>query len=217
MAIFEEQAARYDAWYDRPEGRALFAEEVEALRPLFTGAPRPWLEVGVGSGRFAQALSIDLGVDPAAAPLALAASRGVTAVRARGEALPLAPASCGAVLLAITLCFVQNPVRVLAEARRVLQPGGCLVLGLVLAEGAWGQHYRRLGEQGDDFYRQAHFFTRSELLALLSTTHFEQRRWRSALLHPPSAVGEFRLPSREGDDPRAGFSAVLASPDCCTT
>jgi hypothetical protein len=51
--LFEALADRYDAWYDGPVGRIAFPLEVECLRPLLKGAPFPWLEVGVGTGRFA--------------------------------------------------------------------------------------------------------------------------------------------------------------------
>ena len=80
-AVFEAGADRYDAWYDTPRGRAIFAAERAALAPLLTGLPRPWLEVGVGGGRFASALGVQFGVDPAGAALALARRRGVAASR----------------------------------------------------------------------------------------------------------------------------------------
>lgn len=54
--MFDQQAARYDAWYDTLAGSAAFAEEIDALRPLAGGLPRSWLEVGVGTGRPASAL-----------------------------------------------------------------------------------------------------------------------------------------------------------------
>ncbi|MFO7650004.1 MAG: hypothetical protein R6X13_01500, partial [bacterium] len=60
---FDAIAAQYDAWYDG-KGKAAFATELAALRPLLARLPRPWLEVGVGTGRFAQALGIPLGIDP---------------------------------------------------------------------------------------------------------------------------------------------------------
>ncbi len=76
MQSFETLADRYDAWYDTPAGQVLFGLELGALRPLFAGTTGPRVEVGVGSGRFATALGLDLGLDPAATPLALATSRG---------------------------------------------------------------------------------------------------------------------------------------------
>lgn len=209
-APFDEQAARYDAWYDAPRGSAVFADEVAALGPLVAGLPRPWLEVGVGSGRFAAALGIEVGADPAVAPLFLAQQRGVGVVAARGEALPFRDGAYGAVLLALTLCFLADPAAALREIRRVLRPGGGVVLGVTPAEGAWGRRYRQLAAEGHPFYRHARFSTREELRALFATAGFVLVRARSALFWPPEGSGP--LTAREGDDLEAGFTAWLALP-----
>jgi SAM-dependent methyltransferase len=208
---FERAAAEYDAWYDTPPGQTIFAEELAALRPLLQGLPRPWIEMGVGSGRFATALGVEVGLDPATSPLGLARARGIRPIRAYGEALPFATGSFGAVLLAVTLCFVTDPLAVLLEARRVLRPGGGVVLGLILADSPWGQHYRGLAQQGDPFYRNAHFFTRQELASLLAASGLTATQWRSALRWNPTAEPSTTGAS-DGDDPAAGFSALLARP-----
>lgn len=80
--MFERLAGRYDAWYEGPAGARCFPPKWRACGPLLAGLPRPWLEVGVGSGRFAEALGA--GLDPAAAPLAIARSRGIGVTTPRG-------------------------------------------------------------------------------------------------------------------------------------
>jgi SAM-dependent methyltransferase len=114
------------------------------------------------------------------------------------------------VLFVVTLCFIDDPLAALLEANRVLRADGGLVLGLVLAEGAWGQHYQRLGAQGHPYYQRAHFFTRPELTALLAQAGLSAVRTRSALLQPPE-VEPAAADAREGDDPAAGFTAILAT------
>ncbi len=208
--VFDREAAQYDAWYDTPHGQAIFDEEIEALRPLLGGLPRPWLEVGIGSGRFAAGLGAEVGLDPAPGPLRLAGRRGIHIVRGIGEAVPFADGTFGAVLLMVTLCFVADAGAVLREAQRVLRADGGVVLGLILAEGPWGRHYRSLAEQGDPFYRQASFFTRTELASLLAQSGLRAVRWRSALYWLPTSE-PVRGGTREGDNPMAGFTALLAS------
>ncbi|MDD4017385.1 MAG: hypothetical protein PHV28_05520 [Kiritimatiellae bacterium] len=89
-------AERYDAWYDSPKGARLFTVEIACIRlALGQPPPHPWLEVGVGTGRFAAALAVDEGTDTAAAPLALAAQRGVCVRQAPAERLPLGGAGRG--------------------------------------------------------------------------------------------------------------------------
>ncbi len=210
-AIFDREASGYDAWYETQAGTAIFTSEIDALRPLLVGLPRPWLEVGVGSGRFAVALGIEVGVDPALGALQLAARRGIRAVEACGETLPFRDGAFGAVLLAITLCFLADPLAALREARRVLSPGGGVLLGLVPAEGSWARHYRRLAARGHPYYRLAHFFTRGEIRSLLAASGLRQMHVRSALFGGPEA--EVRAePARQGDDRAAGFMALLTAP-----
>lgn len=209
--LFTDQAARYDAWYDTREGRAAFSEEVDALRPLFHGLPRPWLEVGVGTGRPAAALGIEFGIDPALGALTLAARRGIRVAAGRAENLPFPDMTFGAVLLVLALCFVAEPLNALREAARVLAPGGGIVLGLLPAEGPWGQHYQRLAREGHQYYREAHFFTRRELGRLLGAAHLRPARTRSALSWAPGSPPE-EGPARQGDLPAAGFTAMLVVP-----
>jgi hypothetical protein len=84
--VFERLAQRYDDWYEGPVGRVVFPLEVGCLAPLLARSHPPRLEVGVGSGRFAAELGAGVGVDPAAAPLRLARSRGIAVVQGRGGA-----------------------------------------------------------------------------------------------------------------------------------
>lgn len=211
-SVFESHADRYDAWYDSPTGQAVFAAERGALEPLLTALPRPWIEVGVGGGRFASALEVPYGVDPSASALSLARRRGIQAMIARGEALPVRDGGAGAVLLVVTLCFVDDPLRVLREARRALRPDGGIVLGLVPADGPWGRHYRALGAAGHAYYARARFFTRENLRDLLTAAGLEARRFRSALFWQPGGIPLPEEP-RDRDDPTAGFLALLAMPD----
>lgn len=48
----------------------------------------PSLEIGVGTGRFAEALGIEYGVDVSGRVLELAKRRGITVVEGSGENLP---------------------------------------------------------------------------------------------------------------------------------
>ena len=52
FSFFDDLASEYDAWFDK-EGSLIFFIELQAFRALLQSLPKPWLEVGVGSGRFA--------------------------------------------------------------------------------------------------------------------------------------------------------------------
>lgn len=207
---FGDLALRYDSWYDSPLGSRIFALECACLAPLLAPTAHPRLEVGVGSGRFAQALEIDVGVDIAAPPLALAAARAIHVVRADARRLPFASDSFGAVVAIMTMCFVDDPVALVAEARRVLVRDATLVLGTVRADSAWGEAYQTMGRAGHAFYRHAHFSSLADTLELVTSQGFELTGSRSTLVAAPGADldGE-RV--HEGVHPRASFVALSAT------
>ncbi len=92
--VFDSHTSKYDAWYDTEAGKAIFAMEVDCLKPLLYGYGRPYLEVGVGSGRFAQALEIEHGVELAPALAHMATARVVKVTEATGEELPFPEDLC---------------------------------------------------------------------------------------------------------------------------
>ncbi len=102
------RAAEYDAWYDSAFGLPVLEAEARCVRELLTWAPRPWLEVGTGSGRFGGNLHVEVGLDPAIDLLGIAATRIPSVVRGVAEALPFRDASLGAVLAVAAYEFVAD-------------------------------------------------------------------------------------------------------------
>lgn len=205
---FDARAAEYDAWYDSQAGATIFAMEVASLKPFLRRHRRPYLEIGTGSGRFAQALGIEYGVDPAIALLHLARSRGVHVVRGVAEELPFANETFGAVLIALTLCFIDDPSRVLLEARRALVPGGGLVLGLILKGSPWAEHYARKGREGHPIFSRARFFSKAEVEDLLQQAGFEVFGYGSVLFQLPGQVKYHLENPIAGYRKSAGFVAI---------
>ncbi|MFZ5774132.1 MAG: class I SAM-dependent methyltransferase [Thermodesulfobacteriota bacterium] len=203
--VFDERAAEYDQWF---EGSALFEAELAAIRQLATPLAAPRLEVGVGPGRFAQALGVEYGVDPALAPLRLARQRGVRGCRAAGEALPFASASMGTVLLLFTLCFLENPQAVLAECRRVLRPGGRLVVGHIVAQSPWGAMLARKKAEGHPFYQHARFYAPAQVISWLAASGLTVVEQRSGLLHGPDQAPT--MASLAGEVAGAGLALLVA-------
>jgi len=209
VAVFQHRAGHYDAWFDSARGQATFESEVRCLRRLSQDLPRPWLEVGVGTGRFARALGVDVGVDPAERALTYAATRGVRVAEALGEALPFNDASFGAVFIIVTICFAQDPAGMMREARRVVIDRGGVILGIVPAEGPWGRFYRAKAETGHPFYSHARFFSPDELGRLAREAGLHLRGAACTLLQNPQDEVILVEPPRDGIAGQAGFVSLL--------
>lgn len=102
-------------------------------RWLAGGAAGRTLDLGTGTGRNLPLFPPDaraVAVDPHRANLRRARARGpgVPLVLARAEALPFRQGAFDTVVCGLVLCSVDEPARALAEARRVLRPGGALRL-----------------------------------------------------------------------------------------
>jgi len=205
---FDDLALEYDAWFDR-EGSLIFFIEVQAFRELLPTLLKPWLEVGVGSGRFAQALGIETGIDPSSKLLQIARRRGVNAFLGRGEQALFNEESFGTVFLIVTLCFLDSPLDVLIEAKRILAPGGKLVLGLVLKESPWGQLYQQKKEERHRFYRYATFYNYDEVVKLIAQAGFVTEKVVSTLFQRSGEVEHVEEP-KEGYFPDAGFTIIVA-------
>ena len=208
IRAFDSLSWVYDAWFEQ-EGRLIFALEVEALKQVLPLLPKPWIEVGIGSGRFAQALGIDIGLDPSSGLLKIARNRGARVLLGRGEEAPFKDGSFGAIFFIVTLCFVDSPERILSEAARLLKTGGKMVLGMVLRESPWGQLYQREKETGHRFYRHATFYSYAEVEMLLMQTGFSIEKVVSTLFQNPGKVNHIELP-RQGFSADAGFAVILA-------
>lgn len=205
---FSHLALEYDAWFGG-EGKLIFAIEVKALQEVLPLLPKPWLEVGVGSGRFAQALGIEAGVDPSVKLLGIARGRGVKAFLGRGEQAPFADGAFGTVFLVVTLCFAEAPLEVLREACRILQPEGKVVLGLILRESPWGRLFESKKKQGHRFYKWATFHRYDGVVELLGQVGFTVEKVIATLFQEPGKVEHMELP-REGFFPDAGFTVIMA-------
>lgn len=207
MALFDSLAERYDAWFE-DKGKGIFELEVRAIRRITSDLPRPWFEIGVGSGRFARALGIPWGIEPSTKLADMARARGIKVIEGVGENLPIPRNLLGTVFLIVTLCFVQDPEKVLSEASRVLKDRGYLVVGVVPAEFPWGRHYQELGRKGHPFYSHARFFVCRDIMSLLKEHGFNLTAKVSTLFSPP---GEELSPEiLEGYHPDAGFVVLSA-------
>lgn len=178
-------ASSYDAWFDSEKGSAIFRLELACLAKAVHPHPGRWLEIGVGTGRFAAALGITDGVEPAEAMRKSAEARGIRVVAATGESLPYAAATFDGALLTTALCFLSDPSQALKETFRVLKQSGILVLGIIPADSAWGRLYQKKAANGHALYACAAFRRVDEVIALAGPAGWAFHEAFSCLLASP--------------------------------
>ena len=136
-AYFSENAAHWDRI------RSLYIDEREveaALIEIVAGAaPRDLLDIGTGTGRMIEVLAPRvgqaLGIDQSREMLAVARVNLERAGALNGMVrlgdmyqLPLPDASFDAVVIHLVLHYADRPAAAIAEAARVLRPGGVLIV-----------------------------------------------------------------------------------------
>lgn len=167
-----------DEWW-KPRGAFAMLHWIAAARAaLVPRATRPGsllVDIGCGAGVLAPHVAHlghrHMGVDVVAGSAGLARGRGITAVVADARALPLADASADVVVAGEVLEHVPDLDRVVAEATRILRPGGTLVIDTI-ASTWWGRFTSiTVGERMPAgpparLHDAALFVDRSELVAL---------------------------------------------------
>ncbi|WP_254766272.1 class I SAM-dependent methyltransferase [Salinilacihabitans rarus] len=183
-APFEEHTDRYERWFEEHDDA--YRSELAALRRILptTGYG---LEIGVGSGRFAAPLGMRVGIDPAEGMLERARERGIDVVRGVAEHLPFEDDAFDAALIVTTICFVDDVARTLAEADRVLDPSGSLVIGYVDEDSPVGRIYQEHKAQ-NPFYRDATFVSTADLVAALEAAGFTEFEFVQTIYDPPDEV-----------------------------
>jgi SAM-dependent methyltransferase/4-amino-4-deoxy-L-arabinose transferase-like glycosyltransferase len=170
-----------------PAFRALL-RAVEARFYRAVEIPGPVLDLGCGDGHFA-GMAFDeplaAGVDPWWGPLQKAQRSGGyhLQVQALGDALPFAGGTFASVISNSVLEHIEDVQPVLAEASRVLQPGGLLVTTMPshlftenLAGARWfGDRYRRFF---NTISRHAHTDPPEVWSTRLARAGFRVRRWQ---------------------------------------
>jgi ubiquinone/menaquinone biosynthesis C-methylase UbiE len=137
---FDQHTGQYEQWFEK--NHHVFHSELEAIKKVLP-VKGEGIEIGIGSGIFAVPLGINKGVEPSEKMRPKAIARGLEVVNAPAEALPYDNNSIDYALMVTTICFVDDPVKSLQEAARVLRKGGSLVIGFVDKNSPLGEKYQQ--------------------------------------------------------------------------
>jgi ubiquinone/menaquinone biosynthesis C-methylase UbiE len=201
-SVFDQFSRDYDSWYD--DHASLFQSEILALQKAVPSKGRG-LEVGVGTGRFAQALKISDGVEPSHAMAKLAINRGIKVVSGVGEDLPYPNGIFDFVVMITTVCFLIDIPKALKEAYRVIGKKGYIILAIIDKESHLGRKYQH-EKSSSKFYKDAHFFSTEEVSQYLTEAGFSSLKYWQTL-------SELHLESPEQPEPgygKGGFVVIKA-------
>lgn len=208
-----------DAWYHDPLGRWVEqTEQALLLDVLALHEGQTVVDINAGTGRLARTLAASTGANLLAAEPCRSV-RDIGEARTRGlpvrwlsggpESLPVDDATADVVLLITVLEFVPDRYRVFEEARRVLRPGGKLVVGALNVLSPWAALYHHLGQQGIGPWASAHLWTPDQLAQLLGISDAEVR---GGVYLSPAAQPPFREADAAGM--RAGNRPAFLVASC---
>ena len=189
---FDTHLDDYEQWFI--DNHYVFLSELAAIQRLIplsgTG-----MEVGIGSGIFAEPLGIKEGVEPSPAMRTKAGERGILPVDGIAEALPYPDKSFDFVLMVTTICFVDDLEKSFIEAGRVLKDNGDLIIGFVDRESPLGNIYLRHKNE-NIFYRDAVFWSTDEVKGLLKETGFKTDMILQTIFGSLDSIREVQEPEK---------------------
>ena len=204
MDVFDVYAEEYDKWYER--NRLAYLSELEALKRVVPKGGKG-VEIGVGTGRFAEPLGVSIGLDPSKNMLQIAKKRGIEAISGKGENLPFADKKFDFVLIVNTLCFVNDFRQVVIEVRRVLKDKGKIIIGLIEGDSFLGKDYQNRKKESK-FYKEAKLRPGRKIVELLQNYHFKGVVTLQTIFRSPEKIKATENP-RKGFG-KGGFTVVCA-------
>jgi len=166
---FENHLKEYERWF--VDNHYVFQSELNAVRKAIP-LGKKGIEIGIGSGIFAQPLGITTGIEPSKAMREKAKTRNINAVDAVAENLPYPDSCIDFALMVTTVCFLDDIYQSFYEVNRILSTNGFLIIGFVDKNTPLGKIYLEHKDE-NVFYKDATFYSTKELLGILKNTGFK--------------------------------------------
>lgn len=177
--VYNQFANEYDVWFEKHPN--LYQSELLAMKQAIP-QNKTGIEIGVGSGRFAEPLNIKYGVEPSDSMAQIAKQRGIKIIRAVAENLPIENQSYDFATMVTTVCFLNDIPKAFAELHRILKTKGEFIIGLIDRNSELGKKYEQQ-KNTNKFYKDAHFHSTVEITKLLSQAGFQNFSFWQTLLN----------------------------------
>lgn len=166
---FDIYAAEYENWF--VDNAIQFQSELLALQQVIS-SEKEGVEIGIGSGIFAEKLGVKFGIDPSETMLNYAKQRNLSVEQGFAENLPYADTSFDFAVFITSICFIDNPAKALGEAHRIIKPKGELIIAFVDKESPLGE-ILIAKKNHSKFYKTAKLYTVEEIISLIKSSNFE--------------------------------------------
>lgn len=189
----------YDAWYEAPLGKLSGRLEKDLIFSIagVKGGEKA-LDLGCGTGIYTIELArkgaITTGVDHseemlhwARAKASQAHKEGLAVEFVSADALTLPfPDDCFDLIMSVNLlCFIREREKALQEMRRVLKPGGRLIIGVLNKWSPWAAFRKIKGLFKDTIYNRVDFISPPELELSLVRAGFNVKELKTCLFFFP--------------------------------
>ena len=174
---FNQNTFEYDQWFENHS--SVYQSEILVLQQAIP-QNKIGIEIGVGTGRFAEPLNIKFGVESSENMAKVAEQRGITVYKASAERMPIDNATFDFVLMVTTVCFLSDLPKAFSEVYRILKPNGEIILAIIDKNSELGKKYEK-EKSSNKFYSDAHFHSTEELIVLLQQSHFQNFQYWQTL------------------------------------
>lgn len=192
IEIFDKYVEDYEGWYDKyPE---VYESELAAIKEQLTKLPENirGIEVGVGTGRFAQPLGIKEGIEPSEEMGKIAVRRQVEILKGVAENLPYGDLQFDFVLF-VTICHLENLKLAIKQAHRVLKHKGSIIIGFLDKEQSIAEKYTERRDYST-FFRKAQFYSVTQVKKILEDAGFRNLEFNQTLFGDMDDIKEVQLP-----------------------
>ncbi len=186
-----EHVHEYETWFKKHF--YVFKSEVVAIKQLLPEEKNSkGIEIGIGTGRFAKALGINEGIEPAEEMRIVAEKRGVSVLHATAENLPYKSNFFDYVLMNFCISYFKNLHEAFKEAHRILKDKGCIIVGFVKANSIIAKDYESRASKSF-FYNEAKFYTPDEVVNALTKAGFIISNITQTLFHQLNKINAIEL------------------------
>ncbi|MBP7652927.1 class I SAM-dependent methyltransferase [Candidatus Dependentiae bacterium] len=173
IEAFEKYSNDYEQWF--VDNEFVYHSELAAIKYFLDNSGKN-IEIGIGTGKFAEPLNIGYGIEPSPAMIKkISGNCNIPVIRSIAEHLPLKNNIFDTALLITTICFVDDASQAIAETMRILRNSGQIIIAFIDSKSPLGELYQKNKEKSK-FYSQAKFYSTGEIVELLVKHKFKNIR-----------------------------------------